>query len=271
MAGSIAAKLDLGSEHPVIIHYATMEQPWQWLAAGWQDILRCPGVSIGYGLIWVVLSLLIVGGLWSADQGSWLLPLIAGFMLMGPLVAVGNYEISRRLQQGSAVTLRQVLLAWRQNPTQIALMGLLLMIFLLAWIRFATILFALFFGVDIPTVDTATIYTDLLLTGTGLSLIVTGTIIGAVLAFVAFALSVVSIPRLLDQPGTSVLEAVITSLAVVQQNLKPMLLWGLILSVITFAGLALAFVGLAIALPLLGHASWHAYRDLVSEGQPADR
>ncbi|MCP1677123.1 putative membrane protein [Natronocella acetinitrilica] len=266
MAGSVAAKLDLGADHPVIIHRVSMEEPWRWLAAGWRDIGRCPGVSVGYGLIWVVLSLMLVGGLWLIDQGSWLLPLIAGFMLMGPLVAVGNYEISRRLQQGMEVSLPPVLLAWRSNPTQIALMGVLLMVFLLAWIRFATILFALFFGVHIPTVETTTIYTDLLLSGTGVSLVLTGTVIGAILAFVAFALSVVSIPRLLDQPNTSVLEAVITSLAVVQQNFKPMLLWGFLLSVVTFAGLAVGFVGLAVALPLLGHASWHAYRDLVSEG-----
>ena len=266
MTAAANARLDLGGDQPITIKKVSMDAPWAWLRAGWRDLTRCPGTSIGYGLIWVVVSLVLIGGLWMADQGSWLLPLLAGFMFMGPLVAIGTYDMSRRLQDGETPTLGHSLLAWRANATQIALTGLLLMIFLLAWIRFATLLFALFFGVSIPTVETTLVYTDLLLSGTGVALVITGTVIGAVLAFTAFALSVVSIPRLLEQPRASVLEAVITSLVVVKHNLKPMLLWGLLLSVVTFAGLAIGIIGLAVTLPVLGHASWHAYKDLVSEG-----
>ncbi|WP_290647576.1 DUF2189 domain-containing protein [Aquisalimonas sp.] len=264
MATPSSARLDLGGEQPLFIHRISMEQPWGWVQAGWHDLKRCPGTSIGYGAIWVIVSLALVGGLWAAGQGAWLLPLVAGFMIMGPVVAIGLYDMSRRLDSGTRPSLQQSLLAWRANATQIALLGVLLMVFLLAWIRFATLLFALFFGVEIPTAETTLVYTDLLLTGTGVALIIVGTAIGAVLAFTAFALSVVAIPRLLDEPQASVLEAVITSLAVVKHNLKPMLLWGVILSAITFVGLATAFIGLAIALPILGHASWHAYKDLVA-------
>lgn len=266
MAAAATAKLDLGGEHPITIQKVTMEHPWMWLKAGWRDLTRCAGTSVAYGVIWVVLSLLLVGGLWMADQGSWLLPLFAGFMMMGPLVAVGTYDMSRQLDGGGTPSLGQALVTWRRNPTQIALMGVLLMIFLLAWIRFATLLFALFFGTSIPTVETTLVYTELLQSGTGVALVITGTIIGAILAFTAFALSVVSVPRLLDKPETSVLEAAITSLAVVKHNLKPMLLWGVILSVVTFVGLAIGLIGLAVALPVLGHASWRAYKDLVVNG-----
>jgi uncharacterized membrane protein len=266
MTGMTAARLDLGGDHPVNIHSVGMGRPWAWLRAGWRDMMRSPTVSLGYGLLWVGVSFLLVGGLWFAGQGYWLLPLLAGFMLMGPLVAVGTYAISRSLERGEEPDLNQALRAWQINTTQIALMGVLLMVFLLAWIRFATLLFALFFGTNIPTADTTLIYTDLLFSTQGIGLIIVGTALGAVLAFAAFALSVVSIPRLLDQPKSSVLEATITSLAVVQKNLKVMLLWGFILSAVTFLGLAAGIIGLAVALPLLGHASWHAYRELVSEG-----
>ncbi len=266
MGAAATAKLDLGNDKPITIHKVTMDQPWVWLKAGWKDLTRCPGTSIGYGIIWVVLSLILVIGLWMADQGSWLLPLFAGFMLMGPLVAVGTYDMSRELDQGGTPSLGQALFVWRRNATQIALMGVLLMIFLLAWIRFATLLFALFFGVSIPAVETSLVYTELLQSGTGVGLIIVGSAIGAVLAFTAFALSVVSVPRLLDKPETSVLEAAITSLAVVKHNFKPMLLWGVILSAVTFAGLAIGLIGLAVALPVLGHASWRAYKDLVENG-----
>lgn len=266
MAGTATGKLDLGGDQPVNIHRVGMERPWIWLQAGWKDVTRCPATSLGYGLIWVVISIAIIGGLWAAGQGAWLLPLVAGFMVMGPIVAVGTYAISQELEQGKRPGLIPSLLAWRRNTTQIALMGVLLMVFLLAWIRFATLLFALFFGTSIPTVDTTTVYTDLLLSGTGAALVLVGTAIGAVLAFTAFALSVVSIPRLLDQPRASVLEAAITSLAVVKQNLRPMLLWGGILTVVTVLGLAAGLIGLAVALPVLGHASWHAYKELVSDG-----
>ena len=265
MTATRTARLDLSGDHPITIHGVEMERPWAWLRAGWHDMARCPTASLGYGAVWVLVSLALVGGLWAAGQGAWLLPLLAGFMVMGPLVAVGTYAMSRSLERGETPSLPTAMLAWRGNATQIALMGVLLMVFLLAWIRFATLLFALFFGTSIPAVDTTLVYTDLLFSGTGGALIVFGTAIGAVLAFVAFALSVVSIPRLLDQPNTSVLEATITSLAVVQNNLRPMLLWGVILSAVTFAGLAVGLIGLVVALPLLGHASWHAYRDLVSD------
>lgn len=265
MAAAIAARLDLGGARPIVIHSVSMRQPWQWLRAGWHDLLTHPGTSVGYGLIWVAVSIALVTGLLVTGHGAWLLPLIAGFMFLGPVVAVGTYDISRRLAAGRQPALREALLAWRENATQIALTGVMLMIFLLAWIRLATLLFALFFGVSIPTVETQLVYSEFLLSGTGAALVITGTLFGAALAFAAFALSVVTVPRLLDRSDSSVLEATIASLVVVKHNLKPMLLWGVILGALTFIGLATAFVGLAITLPLLGHASWHAYRDLVSD------
>lgn len=259
------ARLDLGGGHPVEIHTVSLGRPWAWLAAGWQDLTQSPATSLAYGAVWVAISLALVAALWMADYGYWFMTLAAGFMLIGPIVAVGTYDISARLVQGRTPNLKSAFLAWKTNATQIALMGALLMLFFLAWIRFATLFFFLFFGNDLPSSDDGLTLADLLFSTNGLAMLVAGTAIGAVLAFVTLALSVVSIPRLLDQPKTSVLEAAIISLAVVQKNLKPMILWGLILGVVTFLGIAAGLIGLAVTLPVLGHASWHAYRELVSE------
>jgi uncharacterized membrane protein len=259
------ARLDLGGGHPVEIHTVALGRPWAWLAAGWKDLIHAPATSLAYGAIWVAISLALVGGLWVADYGYWFMTLAAGFMLIGPIVAVGTYDISARLAEGRTPGLKAAFLAWRINATQIALMGALLMLFLLAWIRFATLFFFLFFGNDLPSSSDGLSVSTLLFSPNGLAMLAAGSAIGAVLAFVSMALSVVSIPRLLDQPRTSVLEAAIISLAVVQKNLKPMILWGIILGVVTFMGIAAGLVGLAVTLPLLGHASWHAYRELVTE------
>lgn len=257
------ATLDLGGERPITIRKVSMDRPWVWLRAALSDIKASPGVSLGYGLIWTLISVSLVSLLWFNEQGSWLLPLAAGFMLIGPLAAIGLYQVSRDIEEKRPVTLFRALTAWRGNATQIGLLGVLLMIFLLAWIRFATLLFALFFGSFIPDVDAASVYSDLLLSSTGLALIATGTVIGAVLAFVAFTLSVVSVPHLLADRNSSVLEAVITSVTVVKHNLRVMLLWAFLIGCLGFVGLAPAVLGLVLILPLLGHASWHAYQDLV--------
>ena len=267
---SATIQLDLGGEQPITIQRITMERPWAWLGNGFRDLMRNPGASLGYGIFWTVISVGLSAGLWSMGQGSWLLPLVAGFMLAGPLIAVGLYQISRDAQAGRTPSLGRALVAWKANAAQIALLGVLLMIFLLAWIRFATLLFALFFGTSLPSFEVSEIYLTLLLSGPGIALVLVGTLIGAVLAFIAFAMSVVSVPHLLADPKSSVLEAIIISLAVVKHNLGPMILWAALLGAIGVAGLLPLFLGLVVVLPVLGHASWHAYEELVSHPETGE-
>ncbi len=246
---------------PVIeVRKISMDRPWQWIAAGASDLRRAAPVSLTYGAIWVVLSVSLIAGLVLGGLHHWLLPFAAGFMFAGPMVAVGTYAISYKLERGQEPTLGDTFRAWSTNSMQVALMGVGLMVFMLAWLRIATILFALFFGMDSP--DPATLYSTLLLSPNGLGMIAVGTAIGAILAFGAFAISVVSLPLLLDRE-VSVLEAIEASLRSVALNFRPLLLWAAILTLFVLVGMLTFFIGLILILPLLGHASWHAYRDLV--------
>jgi uncharacterized membrane protein len=122
----------------------TVDQPW--IAVKWRDLCRAWPVSLFYGAGFVIVSFLLTLGLWIADVFYLVMPLAAGFMFLGPVVCIGLYEVSRRLERGQPPTLRDAIMAWRANAGSIAVMGLVLMLFLLAWIRIAFLIFALFFG-----------------------------------------------------------------------------------------------------------------------------
>jgi uncharacterized membrane protein len=139
-------------------------------------------------------------------------------------------------------------------------MGLILMLFHLAWVRIATLLYALFFGQANPALDS--LVNTLLFSPMSLPFLAIGTLTGAVLAAIVFAIGAVSLPLLLDH-DVDVITAVTTSFSAVRHNWRPMALWAALIVIFTAIGMALFYVGLAVALPLVGHASWHAYRDLV--------
>lgn len=242
------------------IRRVPIDRAWTWLARGWNDLLLAPRLSLAYGLILVVVSFALTVGLVLAELIYLLLPFAAGFALVAPMLAVGLYEISRRRQEGGTATLSDALMAWRRNAGQIALMGLVLMLLHLAWVRIATLLFALFFQDAGPALDR--LIDALLFSPISLPFLATGAIVGAALAAVAFAISVVSIPMLLDRDA-SVLVAIATSWAVVRVNPAAMALWAALIVAFTVLGFVSLYLGLAVVLPLLGHASWHAYKDLV--------
>lgn len=248
---------------PVIRHIDT-SQPWTWLAKGFADIKAAPGVSLAYGLLAAVSSFLLSMGIWAADLFFYLiLPLMAGFMLIGPMLAVGLYETSRRLQAGEPATLGDSISAFKRNGGQIAAMGLVLMLFLLAWIRIATLLFALFYSQQPPSLGLENLLDSLLIQPESLSFLAVGTIIGGVLALIAFSISVVAIPMLLDR-DTNVFSAIATSVTAVKENPVALITWGALIVLFIGAGMATAFLGLIVTLPLIGHATWHAYKDVVA-------
>ncbi|MFZ1430977.1 MAG: DUF2189 domain-containing protein [Geminicoccaceae bacterium] len=239
-----------------------LDRPWQWLVKGWQDMRRAPVVSYTYGVLAALTGYVLTVGLLWVDMLYLLLPLMAGFLIVGPILTVGLYEVSRRAELGETTTLTQALAAFRRNGSQIALVGMALMLIMFAWARLAAMIFFLYFGLQPPSFENLIVAT--FLQADTLPFLVVGTLIGGGLALLTFAISVVSIPLLLDRPQANVVDAIATSFRTVQTNFLPMLFWGALIVVFTAAGLVTLYLGLIVTLPLIGHATWHAYRDLVS-------
>ena len=242
------------------IRRVSVDRPWAWLAAGWRDVMAAPQVSIAYGALLVVLTYLLLVVLLQAEVFWLVLPLTAGFFFTAPLLAVGLYETSKRLAAGEPVGLGHALLAYKRNGTQLSYMGVILGLFHLGWIRIALLIFAVFFGVGFnPTWETILVK---LIAPQALPFWAVGTAVGAVLAALVFAISAISIPMLLDR-DVNVFTAVATSFTAVRENWAAMTLWAGLIVAFTAFGVLPLFLGLAVTMPLVGHATWHAYKDLV--------
>jgi uncharacterized membrane protein len=253
---------NLGAPHPGRVRHVATDRPWVWLTAGWRDLLATRTIGVAYGGAlciagWVLLLLLFeAGALWAV------LPATAGFFLLAPLLAAGLYEASRLREAGQQPTLADALLAFRRNGTQLAFMGVVLLVLHLFWVRVAGLLFMLFFGTQgLPTMDRLPLV--MLQSGDLLPLLVIGTGFGFVLAAASFMISAVSIPMVVER-DISALEAVTVSIQAVLENWRAMLLWAGLIVVLTGLALIPFFLGLLVVLPLIGHATWHAYRDLVA-------
>ena len=241
------------------VNLVTTDEPFRWLAAGWRDFRKAGWVSVAYGLIFVVAGFLLTGGLWLVDLEYMISPLIAGFMLVGPVLTVGFYAISRDLEAGRPARFVRAISAWRANPIPLPGFGLGLVMFLVVWLRIAIMIFALSFPYKSPSIDA---FISALLSPEGLSFLVVGTLVGALFATVAFVMSVVSLPMLLDRKVDLVQSIVVSAVAVVL-NARVMAVWAALIVMFTAAGLVTGYVGLAVTLPLVGHATWHAYRAIV--------
>ena len=250
-----------GEAGAIEIAKITADDPWAWIRSGWSDMGRSPLVSLSYGLGFSVISAVLVAAMFWLDASSLALAAGAGFMIVGPMLAVGMYEASRRMESGRHVALFDVLFVSTRSPAQLAFLGIMLMGVFLVWMRVATLLFALFFG-DSGFPPLADFVPTLLLTPHGLGLLVVGTIIGSVLAVFTFAISAISVPLLMARDVDAV-TAVIASVQAVQKNFWPMMLWGWIIAFAMGFGIATLFVGMIFTFPLVGHATWHAYRALV--------
>jgi uncharacterized membrane protein len=231
---------------------------FQWLAAGWRDLRTKPAPSLIYGFVVFAVSAIIVVGLFAFDLDYILLPAFAGFMVVGPVLAIGLYEKSRRLEAGTPVTLGSMLRPHAVSMGQILFIGVLLCLLMLLWMRAAVILYALFFGL-LPFPGLAQIAHVLFTTLTGWALLIVGTAVGALFAAFSFAISAFSIPMLLEK-RVDALTAMGTSMALVWNNLPVMLTWGAIVLALFLLSLATGLLGLIVVVPLLGHGTWHAYR-----------
>jgi uncharacterized membrane protein len=236
----------------------TTRQPWQWLGAGWNDLWRAPAASLAYGLLFVLMGYLLVYTVEGQFQS--VLALTTGFLLVGPFLAMGLYDISRRLEVGEPVSLGRALTAWRGNVLPIALFGVVVGLLMIVWSRLAVVLFAVLMGGRALSLDASA--AQLFFTGSGLTFLLVFAVVGAIIAGAVFTISVVSIPMMLDRK-TDFITAILTSVAAVRANPAPMALWAALIVIFTGLGLLTFYLGLALALPLIGHATWHAYRSLV--------
>jgi uncharacterized membrane protein len=270
MSAAATSKVETKQEtSPIVaseyaIRQVPLDAPYGWLVAGWRDMWRVPGVSLAYGAVFAVVGLLLTVGLTQVGLLSLILVLAAGFVLIGPMLAAGLYETSRRLEKGEPVSLASTLRASFFGRTQLAYMGLLLMLIYLAWIEIALLLFMLFLGPQpMPPLDV--FVSNLLLTPRGLGLLIVGTAVGVTLAATVFAISAVSVPLLMVKP-VDVVTAATISVGVCRKNPRAMALWAALIVGAMLLGFVTLFSGLVITFPLIGHATWHAFRDLLVRG-----
>lgn len=228
-----------------------------WLAAGWSDFSNKPAQSLAYGLSVFALSVLVIGGLITAGLPSLILPALSGFLVVGPLVAIGLYEKSRRLEAGKLVTFASMIVAQPRSGGQLVFAGLLLCLLVILWLRAADLLYALFFGL-LPFPGYDQILGQLLTTPRGWALILTGSAVGGLFAAFALAISLFSIPMLLDR-RVDALTALGTSFALTTQNLRVVLPWGAMVAAGFALSAATGLLGLIVIFPLLGHGTWHAW------------
>jgi uncharacterized membrane protein len=233
------------------------------LRLGWADLRASPGYALGFGLFYAAAGWLLLAALLDQDYGALVVPALSGFLLFGPFAALGLYEISRRREAGEPIRPAGVLFAFRRHGGgQIALFGLFLAFVTVLWLKAAAFLYAFQFGLE-PLSFHDLIVVSLTSWG-GFVFLLAGHVIGAGFAALVFATSVVSLPLLLDRDFDAV-SAAIASVRAVLANPGPMIAWGVVVAALMLASAATGLLGLIVALPLLGYATWHLYRRLLPD------
>jgi uncharacterized membrane protein len=242
----------------VQIQHVRRDAPWAWLKAGWDDLMRAPRVTIGYGLIFVGAGLLMVLGLDAVGMGSAVPVALSGFALIAPALAIGIYQVSRAFERGEAPRFRFIISRFPSRISQIGFLSLLLVLLFLSWVRVAQFLIVAI-APDTP-LEPGPFLEFALTDPAGLTLMVVGTAIGAALAAVAFAMSALAFPMLVDQDVDAVTALVASFKAVIDQPFV-MLTWAWLIAFMVAVGSAVFLVGLAVTFPWIALATWHAYRD----------
>jgi uncharacterized membrane protein len=252
----------LGTVTPYVVRKVGLSDLGDALRLGWEDFKAVPSHAIILCVIYPVLGLVLFRAVLGHSLLPLLFPLAAGFTLIGPFAALGLYELSRRRERGEEAAAWDAIHVLRA-PSFGAMLGLGVLLFTLfaTWIAAADAIYIATFG-HAPAASIPDFATRVLMTPAGWSLIIVGCGVGFLFAVVALCVSVVSFPLMLDRHAT-VIDAIRTSLRAVMTNPATMAVWGLIVAALLVIGSLPFFVGLAVVLPLLGHATWHLYRKVV--------
>lgn len=232
----------------------SVKAPLNWLRRGWQDVLRAPRQSIGYGLIMVAISYLISLMTWRYGNLGLYLGLVSGFVFLGPWLALTLYAISMRLERGDPVSLRGSLNDARRQISGAMVFAVILTVVFLVWARAATVIHVFFPETGDPLVE------DLLI------FLAVGSAVGAMFCAIVFAVSAFSLPMLMER-NVDTVTAIITSVNAVLRNKPAMVVWALLIGSCIVIGALTAWLAFAVLLPLLGHATWHGYRETIDASE----
>ena len=246
---------------PTVRTGLTAGAPFGWLSAGLDDFKACKTASLFYGACFVVMGWGLVVAFKHAVQ--LITAVTTGFFLVGPFFAIGLYELSRRRERKLPPELAPTLAVWKANAAAIGIYSLVLIVLYLLWARASMVTFALFYTGGMPTVET---FIAEVARFENLEFLFAYFVVGGIFALLVFAFSVVSIPLMLDR-GQDTVTAMIASFLALVRNPGAMVVWAIMIFVLAAVGIATAFMGLAITGPLLGHATWHAYRELIAPAQ----
>jgi uncharacterized membrane protein len=251
------------TEEPCI-RAVPVARPFAWIASGIRDLARAPGPSLVHG------AMVVVGGWIIAALALEWLPLLpgafSGFVLVGPILATGLYELSRRIERGERASLANAVNAWRRGTQPLVWLGLGLALAGTAWVLVSAVLVAIFVKAPISGADA---FIRHVVFSEGTNLFAVWVLFGGAGASLVFAATVVSAPFLLDR-DTDLATAVWTSIRAVGANPLAMSLWAALIMVATALSFATAMLGFLVTIPVIGHATWHAYRETVDpKGIPA--
>jgi uncharacterized membrane protein len=251
-----------GVSTPFVVRKISLSDLGNALRLGWEDFKAIPTHAIVLCVIYPVLGLVLFRLVIGYSVLPLLFPLAAGFTLIGPFAALGLYELSRRRERGEEAAAWDAMQVLRA-PSFGAMfeLGILLLVLFGVWIGAANAIYIATFG-HAPAASIPDFAMRVLTTPEGWSLIIAGCGVGFLFAVVALCVSVVSFPLMLDRHATAI-DAIRTSLRAVRENPVPMAAWGLVVAALLAIGSLPFFVGLAVVLPVLGHATWHLYRKVI--------
>ncbi len=248
----------------LVVNKISLTEPFVWLSKGWKDVRDAGWYSLRYAAVIVLISGLMTLSLVVTDSLFLLTFLLSGFFLVAPAIGIGLYQMSAHLERGEPLMTCNALEALRRNQGQISLVTGGFFIIMQLWIAVNFVLFAFLYAGISPPLDN--FFSKLFLSEDGRVFAIASVSVGFFFAWCAYAISVVTVPMLLDRKVDG-FTAIRISIKAVLQNMPAMMLWAFLIVLIIGLGMLTFFVGLLVALPLIGHGTWHAYRALVPSAE----